>query len=67
MTFSVRITLDLEVEVDGAIPDGFDLTGKIETAVSDSVPPVLYEWEDVVNLFAKCWSVKVEEMRWNTK
>lgn len=65
MTFNTKITIDLEVEVDGEIPKGLDLRGAIQTCIDEFVPSVVYSEDDVLNLFSRSWSVKVGRIRWN--
>lgn len=67
MTFNVQVTIDLEVEVDGEIPAGRDITGEIQNGICEAIPSVIHEEEDVFILFANNISVKVGRMKWNTK
>lgn len=67
MTFNMRVTIDLEVEVDGEIPKALDVAGVIEYGISEAIPSVIYAEEDVVNLFARSWTVKAGRLKWNTK
>lgn len=65
MTFNVKLTIDLEVEVDGEIPKALNVADAIEYGISEAIPSVIYAEENVVNLFARSWTVKAGRMRWN--
>lgn len=67
MTFNVKVTIDLEVEVDGEKTKGQSYADMIQYGIRDAIPPVIYAEEDVVILFTRSCEVKVGRMRWNTK
>lgn len=64
MTFNIKVTIDIEVEVDGTIPPGLDIPRVVKSSISDAVPPILFEGDEV-NLFSNRWEVKVGRIRLN--
>lgn len=63
MNIRIEISVVFEAEVVGTLPDDDDLRDGVRDAVSESLPYVIYDFEDLCQVFPTTHEVKVLEVK----